>query len=119
MGWSSGSRGRRRSSGPAEAARAGLGVAPRQVGGARDPDAWHGDRRDGLLALSQLERRAVEPPAVELFRDPERLAEAAGAAAEEARVVEPAAGAHRVEAVRRLERADQSSARHALVLADE
>src|SRR4029079_10214700 len=107
------------SSGPAEEARANLGVAPRQVRGARDPDAGHCDRLDGLLALSQLERRAVEPPAVELLRDPERLAEAAWAAAEEAWVVEPASCAHHVEAVRRLERTNQGRTCHAFGLADE
>ena len=54
-----------------------------------------------------------------LARDAECLAEPARPAAEEPWVVEPAPLAHRVETVRRLERAHEHRVRDALVLADE
>ena len=67
----------------------------------------------------KLERRAVERQAVVVAGDPERLAEAPGAGAEEALLLEPAPGAHRLEPLRRLERANEHRARDAFLLADE
>src|SRR4029078_5814480 len=67
----------------------------------------------------ELEGRRVEREAVVLARDVQRLAEAGPARAEEPLVVQSPAGAHPLQPVRRLERADQNRARRALRLADE
>ena len=66
----------------------------------------------------ELEGRAVEREAVLLAGHPERLAEAAGAGTEAAKVVEAAAGAHLVETVPRLDSAEEDGGRSALLLAD-
>ena len=63
----------------------------------------------------QLEGRRVEREPVVGARDAERLAEPARAGAEEALVLEPAARAHRVEPVRRLERAHEDRRGDALL----
>jgi hypothetical protein len=84
-----------------------------------DSDAWPGDHLGLVVALVQLEWGLVERQPVVLARDAERLAETARAGAEEARVIEPAPLTHRVDAVGRLERAQQDCGRHTLVAADE
>jgi hypothetical protein len=94
-------------------------VAPGSVGGPGDPDPRSDRDRRLLLSRHELERRAVERQAVVLAGDSERLAEAAGAGAEQSRIVKSATGAHHVEAVPRLERPDQHGARRPLLLANE
>ncbi len=98
---------------PAEEARAGLRVAPVAVHRLRDPDPRPPRDRRVITGGAKLERRLVERQAVVRCCDPERLREAAGARAEQARVVEAAPLAHLVEPVRRLERAHERGRRGA------
>src|SRR5438874_2972588 len=100
-------------------ARAAERVAPRQVGGAGDPDSLPAGelRRSG--ARLEPEGRLVQRQAVVLAGNAERLAEPARARAEETLVLEPPPAAHRLQAVGRLERADQHRVGDALGLADE
>src|SRR5579862_4270198 len=96
-----------RSKGATEEGRAGIAVSPGPLDGAGDPDACP-DRDLGLrLARDQPERWPVERHPVARARDAERLAELPRAGAERPLAVEPAARAHRIEAVGGRERADE------------
>src|SRR5207253_1904920 len=92
---------------------------PRQLRRARDPDPRAANDLRPAVAGEQFEGRPVKRETVELARHAERLAETARPAAEQAWVVEAAPLAHRIDAVRRLERAHEHRVGHALVLADE
>src|SRR4029453_3733851 len=102
----------------ADEARAGLHVAPRQLGRPRDADSRAGDHVDRAVTLEELERWTVERQAVVLARDPERLTEPARAAAQEPRILDAAALAHDAQAVRRLKRAHEDRVGDAHGLAD-
>ena len=64
----------------------------------------------GRRGRNERERRLRQIGAVVLARQAERLREPAGAGAQEPQVREPAPRAHRVEAVRRLERPSSTAA---------
>ncbi len=100
---------------------AGGAEAPRQLGGLADPDpraGGHVDLAPRPGARPELERGAVEPGAVVIEADPDRVGELAGAGAELAHVRAPAAAAHEVDPPGRLERADEDRGGAALGLAD-
>src|SRR5215472_15772842 len=104
---------------PRQEWRAGEPVAPRLLGRAGDPDPRPDRERRLALAGEELERQLVERQAVVDTRDAERLAELPGAGAEGPRRLEPAAFAHPVETLRRLERAHERRLRAAFRSADE
>ena len=115
----SGGAAHRRGKRPRDVTAVRVAEAPGQFGGPRDPDALAGrdPRRAGAPLASQHLDRAVDQRApVEREPDPERLGELAGPRAELALATHPAAGAHLVDAVERLERADQDRRPDALLL---
>ena len=102
-------------------ARARGAEAPRQLRRLRDPDPRAGEQLRRLPARPRRldrDRPAQQVRAVELELDVERLRQLARARAELLRALEAAAGAHDVESVERLERADQHRSADALLLAD-
>ena len=106
---------------PRHRAEAGRAEAPRQLRRLRDPDPRPRDqldRRPVRRRRLDRDRPAHEVRAVELELDPERLRQLAGPRAEVLAALEPAARAHPLDALERLERADQHRRADALVLAD-
>ncbi len=109
----------RRRPGPGHVRAVRVAKAPRQIRSLRDPDALpdHDARLAGPgLALEQLDRPVDQRAGVEGQPDPERLCELARARAEVLEARRPAALAHLLDAVDRLERADQHRGPHPLLL---
>src|SRR5438105_4915116 len=99
--------------------RAGDGEAPRNLGGARDADSRAADDLRLGLAPTKLKGSLVEREAVVLACHAERLAEPAGAGAEEAQVVEAASSTHRLHPFDGLDRPQEHGRGDALLAADE
>src|SRR5437868_14994452 len=113
----------RRSSSPcaeraADEAGARQAVAPRAIGGLRDPDPRPAHDLDRPWALAERERGLVNAQAVVLARDAKGLAQPSGPAAEQALIGHAAPRDHPLDAVRRLERAEQDRARGPGLAAD-
>src|SRR5262245_15778999 len=103
----------------AEEARALEAVAPRLIHRLGEPDARTDGDVDVLPARAYLERRRIERKSVLRAGDAERLAQASRTRAQQPLVRDAAAAAHRGEALRGGERADQHRAGAALGLAYE
>src|SRR3984893_1533084 len=97
-----------------EEARAFDAVAPRLFHRLGEPDARADGDVDVLRARAYLERRRIERKGVLRAGDAERLAQAPRPRAQQALVGDAAAAAHRGEAVRGRERADEHRAGAAL-----
>src|SRR6516225_8027336 len=123
--WNEAARHPRANTGPsrferlAEETRAFEAVAPRMIHGLGQPDARADGDVDVLRARAYLEWRRIERKAVLRAGDAERLAQASRPGAQQALVRDAAAAAHRGEALRGRERADQHRAGAALRLAYE
>ena len=86
----------------------GLAEAPRQLDRLADADSGPRGHHRPLVTLQQLERWNIEELAVVSPVDAKRLAKPPRARAEQPDVIDAAAGAHRVTAMRRLERTQEN-----------
>ncbi|TMK35126.1 MAG: hypothetical protein E6G64_00410, partial [Actinobacteria bacterium] len=103
----------------AEEARTRFRIAPRELRRLCDPDARAADdRRDGI-ARREAERGPVERQPVVLRRDPQRLAELAGAGTERVDVLHPAPPPLHGQSLHRFECTDQRCLGNAFRSADE
>src|SRR5215468_4376344 len=123
--WNEAARRPRRRTGPsrferlAEEARAFEAIAPRLIHRLGEPDARADGDVDVLRARAYLERRLIKRKAVLRVGDAERLAQASRSRAQQALVGDAPAAAHRGQALRGCERADQHRAGATLRLAYE
>src|ERR1700722_10978965 len=103
----------------AQKARTFEAVAPGKVHGLGQADARADRDLDLFVAMMQLERWGIERKAILRPRDAERLAQAAGARAQQAHVAHATPAAHCRDALERLDRADQHRTGAAFRLAHE
>src|SRR5687768_3068571 len=75
----------------------------------RNPDAWTCYHMNWLCRRYELKRRSIDRHATLLMRYPERLANTSRPRAEEAHILQSAAGAHHIQSGEWFDRANQNS----------